>query len=227
MEPTWLREALFSGQTANGFKFGTAMSLGWFWERVKGCRLVYRGESIETVDFEEVLAVAEPDAIEVELPGFLLYEPGRAYFYVVRCANECGLIERTLKAAVKAAIDDKGELRDARPNGVFGLAARQRQDGQIELVWHYSPIEQESDSKEMRIYSDGGSGEVNYQEPVAVVQYKGRRFYRYVIESPGNGWYRFAVRSIDAVGNEHGSTQTVELEVREKSVEAIEIIGVV
>jgi hypothetical protein len=225
MKPAWLKETLFAGQTANGFKLGTAVSLGWFWARINGCRIVCRGESMGTVDFEEVLAVAGPDAGEIGLPSYLSHEPGQVYFYVVRCANQCGRIERTLQAAVKVSIDNEGELSSSRPNDVFGLGGHAH-DGRVELVWHYCPIEQGNCPAEMRVYFDGGTGEVDYQNPVATVTYKGRRFYRYQSEQLERGRYLFAIRAADAAGNEHETMGQVAIEVAGENAEAIEIIGV-
>ena len=227
MERGWLKEALFAGQTANGFKVGTALTGGWFWMRVNGCRLVYRGESMSEIDFDNVIAVTDPEADEIAIPDFISHEAGKDYFYVVRCANRCGQIERTLQAAVKVSIDSQGNLEAGKPNSVFGLAVKRETDGQIEIVWGYCPIEQESRPDEMRIYSDEGTGEVGYQEPKTVVKYKGKRIYQYKCEIPGNGRYRFAVRAADSEGNEEETTEIVEIEMSGRSVEAIEIVGVI
>jgi hypothetical protein len=202
---------------------------------VNGCRLIYRGfdmltaggESMGAIDFDNVTAVTDSQADEVRLPDFVLHEAGKDYFYVVRCANRCGQIEQTLKAAVKVSIDSEGKLEAGKPNGVFGLAVKSRPDGQIELVWGYYPIEQESKPKEMRIYSDEGTGQVDYQEPTMVVKYKGKRCYQYKCEIPGNSRYLFAVRAADGNGNEEPTTKTVEIETTGKTVEAIEIVGVI
>ena len=222
-----MREALFAGQTANGFKLGTVTTLGWFWMRVGGCLTAYRGGSMEGVDFENVLAVVKPDADEISLPSYLSHEAGEVYFYVVRCVNRCGDIERTLRAAVKVAIDNDGKLGKARPNEIVGLRAEQGQDGKVEIVWTYNPMEQGSGPAEMRIYGDAGTGEIDYPNPVAMVTYKGRRFYRHKIDKPADGRYRFAVRAADGEGNEHGSTKIVEIETSGRSVEAIGIVGVI
>jgi len=222
-----MREALFAGQTANGFKLGTVTTLGWFWMSVGGCRIAYRGGSMEGVDFENVLAVVEPDADEISLPSYLSHEAGKVYFYVVRCANGCGDIERTLRAAVKVAIDNDGKLSKARPNEIIGLRAEQGQDGKVEIAWTYNPMEQGKEPAEMRIYGDNGTGEIDYQNPVAVVKYKERRFYRHKIEMAKNGRYLFAVRAADGEGNENGSTKIVEIETSGRSVEAIGIVGVI
>jgi hypothetical protein len=224
MKPDWLKEALFAGQTANGFKLGTALSRGWFWERVRGCRIVYRGPSMDAVDFDGVLVVAEADAAEIALPDYVSHEPGQVYFYVVRCANGCGQIEQTLQAAVQAAIDGSGEIQKAGPNGVFGLACGRGRDGQIEINWGYCPIGQASAPQQMKVYSDSGTGEIDYQQPTATVPYKGRKFYKCRFEPAAEGRFLFAVRAVDAQANEHGDTRKIGIEVKNKEVETIEIL---
>lgn len=179
---------------------------------------------MKTIDFDRVLVVAGPDENEIGLPSYLSHEPGEVYYYVVRCANKCGQIEQTLQAAVKAAIDNDGELREARPNGVFGLFGRQRQDGKVEIVWSYNPIEQKSSPAEMRIYSNAGSGEIDFQQPIDSVPYKGRNFYRFESEALGDGRYQFAVRAADIRGNERDDMKKIEIEVQNKTVGAIEIL---
>ena len=226
MEPVWLKEALFSGQTANGFKLGTATVLGWFWSRISGCRIVYRGGSMETVNFDDVLVMAEADAREIVLPEYVSHEPGQTYFYAVRCANRCGRIERTLAAAAKVSIGNDGTLLEAVPNSVFGLAAAMQRNGKVEIVWTYSPIEQKSNPVEMRVYGDEGTGEIDYQGPVTLVPYKGRRFYRYESEQPGDGRYRFAVRMADTKSNERASMREVAVEIRAVNLEVIEVVGI-
>ena len=226
MEQRWLREALFAGQTANGFKLGTTLGLGWFWARVNGCRTVYRGGSMETVDFDDVLAVVKTDTEEIRLPRYLSHEAEQIYFYVVRCANRCGQTEQTLRAAVKTAIGNDGKLAKAKPNGVAELRAEQGRDGRIEIVWTYSPIEQESPPEKFRVYCDEGAGEIDYQNAVATLNYRGRRFYRYEVERAENGRYLFAVRAADKTGNENETTHTVAVDVQNKDIEAIEIVNV-
>lgn len=182
---------------------------------------------MDEVDFDNILTVAGAGIDEIAMPGYLSHEAGETYFYVVRCANRCGDIERTLRAAAKVTIGDDGKLGKARPNEVVGLKAEQGQEGEIEITWTYNPMEQDSVPVEMRIYGDNGTGEIDYQNPIAVVKYKGRRFYRHRIERPADGRYRFAVRTADANGNECESKQDVTVEISRTNLEAIQIIGAI
>jgi hypothetical protein len=225
MKPDWLREALFAGQTANGFKLGTVLSQGWFWERVRGCRIAYRGPNMNAVNFNDVLVVAEADAEEITLPDYISHEPGQVYFYIIRCANGFGEIERTLRAAAMAVIDESGNIQEDGPNGVFGLSSEQRRDGQVEIVWQYSPIGQASTPQQMNVYSDSGTGQIDYQQPIAVVPYKGRKFYKHFFEPAAEGRFQFTVRAVDVKGNEQADFRKVVVEVKDKEIEAIDILN--
>ncbi len=121
MERSWLREALFNGMTANAFKLGTTLSLGWFWVRVTGCSVLYRGESSSLVahrsslgvDFTNILVVFNLDTSDgsratISPPSYIPHNSGSTYFYVVRRFNNCGYQEHTLAAAVKVSIGSNG-----------------------------------------------------------------------------------------------------------------------
>ena len=71
MEERWLKEALFSGHTAKASKLGTVLTLGWFWVRVHGCTVLYRGVSMDEIDFSNVLAVTEIDSDQIQPPSYI------------------------------------------------------------------------------------------------------------------------------------------------------------
>jgi hypothetical protein len=134
MEAVWLREALFAGMTANAFKLGTVLTLGWFWPRVTGCCLLYRGKSMEAIEFGRILAVAEAYALEISVPPWVAHDSESTYFYVVRVANGCGEAEQTLAAAVKVLIGADGDLAEPPPNRILEAKSRQVDGNRIQLV---------------------------------------------------------------------------------------------
>ena len=157
MNRGWLKEALFVGMTSNAFKLGTVLSCGWFWMRVGGCSVLYRGEGMEQIDFANILAVAEVDASEMSPPDYVQHNSGSTYFYVIRRANNCGDQEHTLSAAVKVSIDAGGDLTEPGPNNIFVVRAEQVDGNKIELVWYYCPLEQKQEPACFRIYGDSGT----------------------------------------------------------------------
>ena len=227
MDVKFYKEALFGGMTSNAFKLGTVLSMGWFWQRRFGCGVLYRGRAGEGVDFGQVLKVCEIDAASIEVPDWLDHEPDNTYYYVFRRINECGYEEQTKSAAVKVELDSDGELAGFKPNGVFDLWVQQQDSDEVQLTWFYSCLEQQSEPFIFEIYSNGGSGDIDYQNFVARIDYSMPGFYSQNIDGLGVGEYQFAVRAVNVGGDGDGSMARVGIAVRDGQVENIEIIGAI
>ncbi|GAF84803.1 unnamed protein product, partial [marine sediment metagenome] len=135
-------DSLYEGDSPNGVKLGMGLTCGDFWPRVAGCSVLYRGSSMEVIDFVNLLAVAEAETSEISPPSYVPHNSGSIYFYIIRRVNNCGYEEHTLAAAVKVSIDASGELAEPQPNNVFETRAEQVDGNKIRLVWYYCPIEQ-------------------------------------------------------------------------------------
>jgi len=226
IERNWLREALFNGMTANAFKLGTTLSLGWFWVRVAGCSVLYRGSSMGEIDFVNILAVSEQDAREISPPSYISHNSGSTYFYIVRRFNNCGYQERTLAASVKVSIESNGELAQPQPNKVFDSGAELVDGNKIQLVWYYCPLEQKSQPMCFNVYYDGRTGQINYENPLAIIGYKGRKFYSYQCGALEAGRYLFAIRTEDASGIENSSLARLRIQFDPTNPDAIDILSV-
>jgi hypothetical protein len=225
IEKKWLIEALFGGVTANAFKLGTVLSLGWFWVRRSGCSALYRGPSMPQIDFANVLAVAAQGAASISPPVYVAHDGGSTYFYVVRRFNNCGHQEHTLAGAVKLVLDAQGDIAQPTPNGIFALRAEQVDAIKVRLVWYYCPLEQESAPVRFNVYCDSGMGQIDYENPMAVVGYEGRKFYNYESSAVGAGRYLFAIRAEDAGGIQNNSLAQVGIQLSATSPDAISILG--
>jgi hypothetical protein len=225
METKWLKEALFAGMTANAFKLGTVLTLGWFWMRVAGCSVLYRGSSMETIEFVNILTVADADAAEISPPSYMAHANSTTYFYVVRRANSCGEQEHTLSCAVKVSIDASGDLAEPQPNNVFKVRARQVNGNKIQLIWYYCPIEQESAPAFFKIYYDAGTEQIDYDNSIATIRYAGRRFYNYQSGSLEVDKYQFCIRAEDAVGTGDGSLAQIKIQLDTTSPDMIDILS--
>ncbi|MCH7559683.1 MAG: LamG domain-containing protein [Planctomycetes bacterium] len=229
MDNNWLREALFNGMTANAFKLGTSLSLGWFWVRVTGCSVLYRGASMGEIDFTNILAVSGQDEYgggEISPPSYIPHNNGSTYFYVVRRFNNCGYQERTLAAAVKVSIGSSGELAEPQPNNISGSKADQVANNKVRLTWFYWPCEQGSRPVSFNVYYDDRTGQIDYQNPLATIGYKGRKFYSF--QSPDlsgeAGKYLFAIRAEDAGGIENISLARLKIQLDTLNPDAIDIL---
>jgi hypothetical protein len=225
-ERSWLREALFNGMTANAFKLGTVMSLGWFWVRITGCSVLYRGDGVEQIDFLNMLAVAKKDSHELSPPDYISHDSNSNQFYVIRRFNNCGYQEQTLAAVVKVSVDSNGDLAASQPNNIFISKLERVDGGKIRLVWFYSTLEQKSQPVCFNVYFDNRSGQIDYQNPLATIDYAGRKFYSYQSDTLETGEYLFAVRAADAGGIKSGSLARLSIRRDTSKPDAINIVSV-
>jgi hypothetical protein len=222
----WLTGALFNGMTANAFKLGTSLTCGWFWMRPTGCSTLYRGPGMEQIDFTNVLAVVEQDAELMSLPGYIPHCSGSTYFYVIRRFNNCGYQERTLQAAVKVSIDGDGNLAKPQPNNVLAWRADQIDGNKVRLLWFYCPLEQKTKPVCFKVYYGGAAGQIDYENPIAEINYRGRKFYSYRSNALPEGGYLFAIKAEDASGVESDSLAQLKIQLGTKSPDAVNILGV-
>jgi hypothetical protein len=217
-------DSLYEGESPNGVKLGMVLTGGEFWPRPDGCQNLYRGTSMEAIDFESILAVAGQTETQIAGPVWLEHLPARTYFYLLRRANGCGREEHTLGAAEKIVIDSFGDLAKPKCNSVFSVRARQIDADKIELVWFYRPIEQKAAPACFRIYSDNGSRQIDYENPVAQIDYIGRMFYTWRSEMLPAGKYLFCIRALSTSGGEDGFLGQIKMHLETTAPNAIGIL---
>jgi hypothetical protein len=226
MDTAFYRDALFAGMTSNAFKLGTVLHLSWFWPRIAGCSLLYRGDSIETINFGRVVAVEDFDASRIQPPDYLLHQSNTTCFYVLRRANGCGDTERTLSASVKVVIDSDGNLAQPAPNGIFTIKAEIVQGNRAKLTWFYCTVEQQSPPVRFNIYTDDGTGQIDYQNTISQIEYQGRRFYSFTSDELSMGRYLFAVRAQNKNGIEDNSLTVLSIEIGDVSNSLLQFAGI-
>ncbi|MFH1716954.1 MAG: LamG domain-containing protein [Planctomycetota bacterium] len=225
IELNWLADALFNGMTANAFKLGTTLSLGWFWVRLNGCSALYRGASMERIDFANILAVAEQEAAAISPPSYVEHEPDSTYFYAVRRFNNCGYQELTLAAAAKVSLDANGWLIGSQPNNIFSSIAEQVAAAKVRLTWYYCPLEQRSQPVRFNIYHDNRTGQIDYDNPMATITYRGQKFYTYQSDTLEAGRYLLVIRAEDADGIENSPSAQLSIQLKTENPDPIEIIS--
>lgn len=218
-------DSLFEGDSPNGVRLGMGLTGGDFWPRVAGCSVLYRGLSMTLIDFTNILAVSEAEASEISPPIYVPHDGGSTYFYVIHRVNNCGYEEQTLAAAVKVSVDAEGELAQPQSNNIFKARAAQVDSNKVQIVWYYCPIEQQSPPARFNVYYDSGTGQVDYENPITVISYAGRRFYCYVTDELDAGRYLFAIRAEDAVGTENSSLALIRVELHTQSPAEINILS--
>ena len=74
------------------------------------------------------------------------------------------------------------------------------------------------------IYSNNGSGAVDYNNPLAVVDYAGRGFYSYETGVLGNGNHLFCVRPVSSNGLEGGIFGIARIDITDSAPQGIDIL---
>jgi len=224
MENRFLRAVLFGGMTANGYRLGTVLTLGWFWPRVGGCYVLYRGSSTYEIEFENVLAIASLNAREISPPPYVQHSNSTTYLYVVRAVNGCGDEENTLSAAAKVVIDAGGDLARPQPNNIFEMRVKRIASNRVQFLWFYCPLDQQSPPACFKIYSDGGTGQIDYEDPLAVVGYRGRRFHSWESASLEPDRYLFCIKAENAAGVQSKRSLQIEMQLDGASPDALDIL---
>ena len=224
IEQKWRLDALFNGMTANALKLGTTLTLGWFWARVAGCSALYRGPGMGELDFENILATAGNDTLEISPPSYLPHDNLSTYFYVVRRFNHCGYQELTLRAATRLSLDAQGEPAKPTPSAIFALSVEQTDGSKVQLTWLYCPIEQQSSPARFNIYGDNGSGQIDYDNSIGTISDEGHKSYSYESGMLAAGRYLFAIRAQDQAGNESASVGCIAVEISSTAPEPVTIL---
>ncbi len=204
-------DSIYEGDSAQGTKLGMGLTGGDFWPRIDGCTLLYRGKDMQSINFQKLLAVGQACACFIRPPMYLEHEIDTMYFYLARRANCCGDEEQSLRAA-------------ARPGAVFAPNAKQKHGRIIELRWYYCSLGQKSEPVCFRIYSDDGTGEINYADEVGAVEYVGKGFYRYLTEPLEKGSYHFVIRTENKQGVNDCSYEKICVSVEVDTPAAIDVV---
>jgi len=200
------------GRFGAGRHLGLGLTWGRFWVRRSGCCNFYRGCGyIDDIDYEDIRVVG-PSSGKMELIGGLDHESNTDYFYAVRRVSGSGKQELGTQAVVKLSLDENGKMKGKRTNRVLGLAAHAVPGGRIKVYWWYWCMGQEVEPRSFKVYGDNGSGEIDYDEEIAEVDFAGSRLYSFLSDAGKDSTvYRFSVRAVGSNGMDDGSLAFAEM----------------
>ena len=219
-------DSLFEGDSANGVKLCMGLTGGDFWAQIAGCQIVYRGQSAEGIDFENILAVVLVGDSQISLPDFLKHQNLASYFYALRRANICGDEEKTLFAATKMFLDDNGDLAGPYCNCIFDAKVEQIEEEKINLIWSYWPISQQEPVSEFLIYYDNGSGTIDYETPLAQIEYSKPGLYSCEVGSLSGDSYLFCVKAVTSDGLKRVGNKEIKVQIDNVNVGGVSILQV-
>ena len=205
---------LTEGDFGNGLFLRQSLAEGEFWTLPNGCVAVYRGEdSVAKIDYERIAAVGFSQGF-LQLPASFQHAPDNETFYAARRISGTGKQEFNSGVLVRVALDAQGRIRPAKPNRVQQMWTRQIDGGRIRISWWYWPMGEEAEPAWFYVYGDDGSGQVDYENPIAQVNYNGRYFHFTETEPLAEGTtYRFTVRAVTEEGVDDGNTAVIKATV--------------
>jgi hypothetical protein len=193
-------DSLCGGDSVKGVKLCLGLTEGDFWARQAGVQILYKGQSIDDVDFYDFHDVSNVHG-QFELAGG---QPLSRLFFVVRRTNCCGIEDKTINAALRVDFDSQGNLIQNGCNKIIDVSAQQVEGDKVKLMWFYHGINQSKMICKFQIYSDGGSGTIDFQNSIGTVEYTGRKFYQFLTPELNHDCYRFCIRAAakETAGNE-------------------------
>jgi hypothetical protein len=200
-------QPLLGGLTRWGLASGLPLTCGWFWARVRGGCLLYRGLSTRAaINYDHPVGAAGHDATEM-LQYDWIASPAGPCWYAARIIGPGGLEARTSPPPIGLVIGETGQVLGGLPGDIERAWAQPAGAGRIQVCWRYSPTYETDPPVEFRIYHDAGSGSIDYEHPIAVPAWDLRRnTYRWLSEPYADGTrVRFAVRAASAAGEGSGA----------------------
>jgi hypothetical protein len=218
-------DGIYEGESANGCKLGMGLTGGDFWPRINGCLNFYLGEDTMIIDWDAIIDVESIDAepVSVHVP----YDFSRTYYCAIRRANFCGNEEQAFDAVVRLVFDDNGILvEEAGCNDVFEIISKQVANSKCRLIWFFSPMDQSDGVKHFNVYSDGGTGNIDFVSPPEIVKYSEPGFYCFDTDSLAEGHYKFCIRSVTNDGKEKSDLGFVKVFINNQIPMGVESIRV-
>ena len=219
-------DSLFQGDSANGFKLCMGITGGDFWARTSGAQNLYRGHKSSDIDFETIIAITAVDNDNITVPSFIEHNSSTYYVYVIRHTNRCGDEEQTLSAAIRTAFDANGDLAQTGTNKVFRINTEQSDADKVRLIWFYWSINQNKQVAKFKIYSDNGSGIIDYENPIAQIDYAGRKFYDYLTGTLTNNNHRFCIRALASDDTEDDCLNEIIISLNKQKPDSVDILQI-
>lgn len=213
-------DSLHGGDSPNGAKLCMGLTEGDYWARPTGVQLLYKGQSINDIDFGRFEDVSSMNANFEVSAG----QPLSRWFYVVRRVNCCGIEEQTLNAAVRIEFDSKGNLVEYGCNKIINFSARQIEGYKVSLRWFYQAIHQGKKIKSFSIYSDNSTGTIDYQNPIGIINYTGRKFYQFITDSLTKKHYKFCIRAIVDDNSSNEFNEQIKIAINRQLPDGVEWI---
>ena len=216
----WLAhyDSIHRGWTPRGIANGLCATNGFCFPRMAGGYNLYRGTpGLEDVDTNIPVGAAGAKATQIQTFSWRPHAASTGYVFVLRSIGGGGVESASSDEApsrpqvVSVPFDEAGLPEGLKPNPPTALCVARAADGRFAVSWDYVPRDEETPPAQFKVFTDNGTGVMDYDTPIGTVPYRPRagRF-EFVTETHAHGAVRtFGVRSVSTDGSTDGNTATV------------------
>ena len=209
----WLTyyDPIHRGFTPAGIANGVCATAGFFFPRVSGGYNLYRGVgSASAIDFNFPVGAAGAEAAEIRNFTWWGHSFETEYYYAVRAVGGGGVESEASHPAMKVPFDDY-HYAGLLPNPPSDLRVRPVAAGALEISWTYDRRNEQARPHTWFVYTDHGTGTMDYSWPVQVCGYRLGQVHYSVTDGPYPHGTKvgYVVRTTTAAGAYEGNTNIV------------------
>ena len=172
------------------------------WWVTEGVLLLHRytGALAPRPWFAPVVGHALRESATVSSDSGAGYGGDNIYHHWVEKIGRGGVAAPTPERLTRTVVYDDGSYVGLIPNPPTRISLRQKAGRKIVVTWVYNPLDQQVAPEAFEVYSNGGSGAIDLDDPVGEVDYvAGKYLYRWVSDAVAAGTeIAYTVRAVSA-----------------------------
>ena len=205
-------DPLFLGMGRRGLANAMHATLGQLFPRPGGGYNLYRGlASARQIDWHDPVGAAGQNHTTIRNFPDRGHDPDLVYYYAVRAVSPGGVEQDSRDEIARLAFDANGQAILPSVESPSDLRIEPLQGGRFRLSWYYRASKPAAGPKEFRIYTNDGTGAVDYDTPVTTVPFLFWRWhYEYVTDAFASGTTTtWSVRTVNSLEQEERNTNAV------------------
>ena len=147
--------------------------LGSIWLNGDGCLMLRRwsGTNYPRPQAATVVGYEQRPATEVGSGGSATFSNSTVYWFCVDKVSANGILTQAPQSEARVAVWGPGGYKGEIPNTPSHLRVQQIAGPKLRLTWFYNPLDQQVAPQRFDVFSDSGTGTMDWLNPVANVSY--------------------------------------------------------
>lgn len=162
-----------TGESAARFDtFMQFIHLGRWWTRIRGGHNLRR-RSDRTVPTlaDPIIARSDAATATMQTPTRIGHANDTNWIYMITAVGAGGVENEDRRNIREVVINAAGTLVGSLPNKPTGIKVVPKSNGSFDIYWQYNPKLHGAAPTSFKVYSDSGTGTIDYVTPVATVTY--------------------------------------------------------